>query len=313
MGAFFIKASKGWARTFRRIPAIKKHPVVEVALVASITGVLSFWNIYTKLPVTELLFELASPCGPNDTSQLCPKDKDQVREILGVLCIAFLIKGFLTTITFGIKVPAGIYVPSMVVGGFLGRIIGHLVQYLVFVFPKSPIFASCPASGGPESCITPGVYALVAAGATMCGVTRLSVTLVVILFELTGSLDHVLPFSLSVLVAKWTADALEPLSVYVRFSIVTKGVFNSLTLVGYADRDELISFLRQQGSACLHHGVGGHYSSCTQSAHHRHICLAPRARVRVASKVIVLAQRWGTRRRSSNSTSRCACRIDPCS
>ncbi|KFY30763.1 hypothetical protein V493_01680 [Pseudogymnoascus sp. VKM F-4281 (FW-2241)] len=52
------------------------------------------------------------------------------------------------------------------------------------------------------------------AGAFMCGVTRLSVTLATILFELTGSLDYVLPFSLSILVAKWTADALEPLSIY---------------------------------------------------------------------------------------------------
>ena len=49
----------------------------------------------------------------------------------------------------------------------------------------------------------------------MCGVTRLSVTLAVILFELTGSLDYVLPFSLAILVAKWTADAVEPLSIYV--------------------------------------------------------------------------------------------------
>lgn len=48
----------------------------------------------------------------------------------------------------------------------------------------------------------------------MCGVTRLSVTLAVILFELTGSLEHVLPFSIGVLVSKWTADALEPLSIY---------------------------------------------------------------------------------------------------
>lgn len=53
------------------------------------------------------------------------------------------------------------------------------------------------------------------AGATMCGVTRLSITLAVILFELTGSLDYVLPFSLSILAAKWTADAIEPLSIYV--------------------------------------------------------------------------------------------------
>lgn len=51
----------------------------------------------------------------------------------------------------------------------------------------------------------------------MCGVTRLSVTLAVILFEMTGSLDHVLPFSLAVLVSKWVADAIEPLSIYVSF------------------------------------------------------------------------------------------------
>jgi chloride channel 3/4/5 len=217
LGALFIKASKGWARTFRRVSVIKKYPILEVVLVAVVTGFLQFWNMYTKKPVTELLFELASPCGPNDNSHLCPQNKDEVTEILATLIAAFFIKGFLTTITFGIKVPAGIYVPSMVVGGFLGRIIGHIVQYLVFAYPDSPIFSSCPVAGGggPESCITPGVYALVAAGATMCGVTRLSVTLVVILFELTGSLDHVLPFSLAVLVAKWTADALEPLSVYV--------------------------------------------------------------------------------------------------
>lgn len=49
----------------------------------------------------------------------------------------------------------------------------------------------------------------------MCGVTRLSITLAVILFELTGSLDYILPFSLAILVAKWTADFLEPLSIYV--------------------------------------------------------------------------------------------------
>ena len=213
-GALFIKASRIWATTFRRIPTIKNWPVFEVFLVALITGIASFWNRYTKLAVTELLFELASPCGQDDNSGLCPRTGDDIMGIVGHLCIAFIIKSLLTTITFGIKVPAGIYVPSMVVGGLLGRIVGHLVQFLAFKYPNATIFSGCPADGGLESCVTPGVYALVAAGATMCGVTRLSVTLAVILFELTGSLDHVLPFSLSVLVAKWTADALEPHSIY---------------------------------------------------------------------------------------------------
>lgn len=103
----------------------------------------------------------------------------------------------------------------MVTGALGGRLIGHLVQRIVLQFPTSPILGNCAAHVTGQSCITPGVYALIAAGSTMCGVTRLSVTLAVILFELTGSLHYVLPFSLAILVAKWTADFIEPLSIYV--------------------------------------------------------------------------------------------------
>jgi chloride channel 3/4/5 len=215
LGALFIKASRIWARTFRRIPVIKKYPFLEVALVSLITGLISYWNRYTKLPVTELLFELASPCDTftNNGTSLCPV-KEDIPEIIGYLCIAFVIKALLTVVTFGIKVPAGIYVPSMVVGGLMGRIVGHIVQYLALNYSSTGLFGSCSPDTNPESCVVPGVYAMVAAGATMTGVTRLTVTLAVILFELTGSLDHVLPFSIGILVAKWTADAVEPLSVY---------------------------------------------------------------------------------------------------
>lgn len=216
LGALFIKASRFWAKTFRRLTMIKKYPMFEVFLVALATGLIGFWNRYARLPIAELLFELAAPCDAfTDTGVgLCPT-RERIPHIMWYLAIAFLIKAVLTTITFGIKVPAGIYVPSMVVGGLMGRIMGHLVQWLTLTYPNSILFQNCPVSdGNPESCVVPGVYALVAAGATMCGVTRLSVTLAVILFELTGSLEHVLPFSLGVLIAKWTADALEPLSVY---------------------------------------------------------------------------------------------------
>ena len=219
-GALFIKASRLWAKTFRKIKVIKKYPIAEVVLVALITAIVSFWNRYTRMPVAGLLFELASPCDvfTADGMGLCPTF-DRIPQVIGYLGAAFIVKAALTVVTFGIKVPAGIYVPSMVIGGLLGRIVGHCVQYLTIAYPNSPLFGSCPAVSASdttnlESCVVPGVYALVAAGATMCGVTRLSVTLAVILFELTGSLEHVLPFSLGVLIAKWTADALEPLSIY---------------------------------------------------------------------------------------------------
>lgn len=282
LGALFIKASKFWAQTFRRIPLIKRWPVFEVILVALITGLVSFWNRYTKLAVTELLFELASPCAPGGSSGLCPKDKEQIVDILRYLCIAFVIKSMLTTITFGIKVPAGIYVPSMVVGGLLGRIVGHSVQFVVLAYPSAAIFDGCPMDEGVESCVTPGVYALVAAGATMCGVTRLSVTLAVILLELTGSLDHVLPFSLSVLVAKWTADAIEPLSIYVSggsFESVFQSRLPTNVCIGFAHGYEFLSFPRQQTSSEFHDRLGGNNSTSAPRAYDRHIefatCMGP--------------------------------------
>ncbi|KAI5796384.1 chloride channel [Peziza echinospora] len=214
-GAMFIKASKHWATRFRRITFIKAHPVFELVLVALVSAIISYWNKYSKMAVSELLYELASPCSgkSDDRKGLCPAP-DEIPEAIGYLAIALAIKSLLTVITFGTKVPAGIYVPTMVIGGLIGHIVGLSVEYAVYKYPDSFLFASCPAGGLPSNCVVPGVYALVAAGAVMCGVTRLSVTLAVILFEMTGSLDHVLPFSLAVLVSKWTADALEPLSIY---------------------------------------------------------------------------------------------------
>ncbi|EER24131.1 hypothetical protein D8B26_002319 [Coccidioides posadasii str. Silveira] len=247
-GALFIKASKIWAQSFRKIPAIKRWPMLEVILVALLTGIMSWWNRYTKLAVSELLFELASPCDYAQASNtgLCPT-KEEIPQVIRYLIIAFVIKAFLTIVTFGIKVPAGIYVPSMVVGGMMGRIVGHIAQYFVVHYPNFFLFGSCPSSRGPLACVNPGVYALIAAGSTMCGVTRLSVTLVVILFELTGSLDHVLPFSLAILCAKWTANAMEPLSIYDLLTDMNSYPYldNNLNPITDAELGEIVPSVRK--------------------------------------------------------------------
>lgn len=103
-GAIFIKASRSWAQSFRKIPVVKRWPLVEVMMVALLTGLVSYWNPYTKVPVAKLLFNLASPCevGKEDTMGLCPKKIDEIMPIVGSLASAFLIKGILTIVTFGI-------------------------------------------------------------------------------------------------------------------------------------------------------------------------------------------------------------------
>ncbi|KKF92552.1 H(+)/Cl(-) exchange transporter 5 [Ceratocystis platani] len=147
LGALFIKASKHWAKSFRRIGFIKAFPLAEVVLVALVTGIMNYWNMYTRLPVSELVFQLASPCEDDeDDSGLCPKAIEQIGPIMLNLLTALLIKGFLTVITFGIKIPAGIYVPSMVVGALFGRVVGHVVQWSVVRWPEFGMWSQCAAT-----------------------------------------------------------------------------------------------------------------------------------------------------------------------
>jgi chloride channel 3/4/5 len=54
----------------------------------------------------------------------------------------------------------------------------------------------------------------VGAAASLAGVTRTTVSLAVIMFELTGTLSYVVPVMLAVLVAKTVADSLEKKGIY---------------------------------------------------------------------------------------------------
>ena len=217
LGALFVKVSRFWATVFRRLPFVKRNPFLETIAVALFTGLSSFWNIYTRLGDSELVSELATACSQGEISVAdfgpCPST-ESIPALLKSLGVAFLVKGVLTIITFGLKVPAGIYIPSMVVGGLLGKIVGHTVQLSVATFPHMSFLLGCK-EGKEVGCVVPGVYAMIGAGATMCGVTRLPVTLAVVLFELTGSLDYIIPASVAIIASKWVADAIESSSIYV--------------------------------------------------------------------------------------------------
>jgi chloride channel 3/4/5 len=132
MGALFIKASKHWAQSFRRIKVIKAYPMLEVFLVAVVTGLLSYWNPLTKVSVAKLLLNLASPCDrtKGDGLGLCPRSVDDIPKILSTLIIAFLIKGFLTVIAFGIVRPTLIIIVAAHESNMLTRSIESPRRYL---------------------------------------------------------------------------------------------------------------------------------------------------------------------------------------
>jgi chloride channel 3/4/5 len=119
------------------------------------------------------------------------------------LSIATVIRIFLVIISYGCKVPAGIFVPSMAIGASFGRTVGILVQALHEAAPNSRFFASCQPD---VPCITPGTYAFLGAGAALSGIMHITVSVVVIMFELTGALTYILPTMIVVGVTKAVSD-----------------------------------------------------------------------------------------------------------
>ena len=110
------------------------------------------------------------------------------------LLFATVMRTFLVIISYGCKVPAGIFVPSMAIGASFGRMIGILVQALHESFPQAKFFAACE----PDlPCITPGTYAFLGAAAALSGIMHITVSVVVIMFELTGALTYILPTMVS--------------------------------------------------------------------------------------------------------------------
>jgi len=83
--------------------------------------------------------------------------------------------------------------------------IGIIVKALWRAYPTSGMFAVCQPD---VSCITPGTYAFLGAAAALSGVMRITLTVVVIMFELTGALTYILPTMIVLLVTKAVGDFL---------------------------------------------------------------------------------------------------------
>lgn len=109
--------------------------------------------------------------------------------VLGVFLIVYFI---LASAIFGTAVPAGNFLTAMTIGGVFGRLIGVLL------------------SSDLSSSIDPGMYSLLGAAAVLGGVTRMTLTLAVILVEVTKDVNALLPLMIVLAVAKLTGDLLSP-------------------------------------------------------------------------------------------------------
>jgi H+/Cl- antiporter ClcA len=80
------------------------------------------------------------------------------------------------SVMIGSAVPGGVFIPSMIAGASLGRVIGHLLRSI---------------NGAELLFADKGTYALVGAAATLSGLTRLTIAATVMLLEATGTMQYV--------------------------------------------------------------------------------------------------------------------------
>ncbi|KAJ7035598.1 Cl-channel protein [Mycena alexandri] len=205
LGSLLIKLNVEIA-LYRRSSVLNEWPVLEVVGVSAITAAISYLVVFSRVQASELVANLFQECDANkiDYHGLC--NPSAMWENVFLLVLTAAIKVLLTAWTFGMMIPAGIFLPTIAIGACLGRAVGLLTQGLHRAYPTAWIFLSCPPDPSVR-CISPGFYAVIGASAMLGGVTRMTISLVVILFELTGALSHVLPIMISVMASKWIGDA----------------------------------------------------------------------------------------------------------
>ncbi|CAO3626403.1 unnamed protein product [Cunninghamella blakesleeana] len=210
---------------FRKNSFLKKYPVTEVLGIMLITAIACFWNPFARLSLNEFVTNLFLECSPtDDNAGLCARTTAEIPRLLFLLMTALIIKMALTVVTFGCAVPGGIFLPGLIIGAATGRIIGLIMQYLTLTYPHLWPFTACAEDLATRGeCIIPGVYAMVGAAACLAAITRTTVSLVVIMFELTYSLTYAVPIMISVMVAKWISDAIFIEGIY-DLLIVMKGL-----------------------------------------------------------------------------------------
>lgn len=195
-GAFVMKWNLR-VQAFRK-KYLAKYAVLEAIILAAFTAVVCFPSIFLSIDMTESMEILFRECeGSEDYYGLCEK-KNRWSMVLSLLA-ATAIRTVLVIISYGCKVPAGIFVPSMAVGATFGRMVGILVQALHEANPTSILFSTCQPD---QPCVTPGTYAFLGAAAALSGIMHITVTVVVIMFELTGALTYILPTMIVVGVTK---------------------------------------------------------------------------------------------------------------
>lgn len=170
-GAFVTKYNLQ-VQSFRR-RHLAQYGLGEAIALVGLTALIGYSNTFLRMDMTQSLDLLFSECDAAAETSETPLCQTWAQwQMVNSLLLATVIRTALIIISFGCKVPAGIFVPSMAVGATFGRMVGILVKAAHVAYPQAALFAACEPD---RPCITPGTYALLGAAAALSCVEDLAV------------------------------------------------------------------------------------------------------------------------------------------
>lgn len=190
---------------FRKSTSLRKWPITEVAVQIFVANIINYVIPAGRLGLLEVLSQFWNECVTvSGGEQGVPCEYSAVGGVAGFFLTASL-KFLMNCFAVGTMVPTGVLVPSLAIGALYGRSFGLMVSSIQTTFPNLLIFAECGTAS--TTCVHPVAYAVVGGAAFLTGYTRMTVCLAVIMFELTGGLEYLVPVVVGIMCAKWAGDS----------------------------------------------------------------------------------------------------------
>ena len=179
-GALGVWFNRGLLATMNRFDGLPLGKFTVGAMVGAITGLVA-WFLPDAVGGGHLLAE----------------DVLTGRMVLSVVPLMFLLRFGLTVSSYGIGTAGGIFAPLLGLGAMLGLGIGHVAHEFI-----------------PDIVAEPGVFSVVGMAAYFTAIVRAPLTGVLLITEMTGSYEQMLPLLVSSFCAYGVAEYLRDVPIY---------------------------------------------------------------------------------------------------
>mmetsp|Transcript_26173 Transcript_26173/g.42895 ORF Transcript_26173/g.42895 Transcript_26173/m.42895 type:complete len:930 (-) Transcript_26173:102-2891(-) len=182
----------GWLWGWRRSLEHWKHAYGDTVAVAAVTALFAFpFDDFIRNEYQLNMSELFSKDRLPSWAHLPLAKTEYTANLYFVLLVFVLFRFLLTAFANSLPIPCGVFVPVFTAGAGIGRLYGELMETL---FPDFILQV-------------PGVYAVAGAAALCAGVTH-SISVAVVVLEITGQVHHILHVMTAVLLSYAVANTM---------------------------------------------------------------------------------------------------------